>query len=174
MCMFVCVLLGLTSSASTSSASASPSHVTLIGWICCSTISYGLTLNLGLKMALWSAQPRDTASSAFMVVERPLLTRVASRSRYLERARLTHATRVAPPTSSTVSRFLASMPDSARARRMGASRRARREAEMSSNFSLEREAPKSYSSTRHSTEILASFTPLGDRVFLACGSHAHG
>mmetsp|Transcript_27189 Transcript_27189/g.49350 ORF Transcript_27189/g.49350 Transcript_27189/m.49350 type:complete len:215 (-) Transcript_27189:822-1466(-) len=160
--------VGFCSSASTSiPASCVPSHSILIGKGWYSITSYGKTLNLGERMALCRAQPRATASSAFIVVLSPLFTALASRPRISAKVCFTLATRVAPPTISTLARSALVRLVSASARSIGAANRANRGSHMARYSSALRETPKSKSSMRHSRLIRASLTPAGLRVFFA-------
>mmetsp|Transcript_18748 Transcript_18748/g.63533 ORF Transcript_18748/g.63533 Transcript_18748/m.63533 type:complete len:208 (-) Transcript_18748:594-1217(-) len=123
-------------------------------------------------MAHMSAAPRATASSAFSVVPSPKLSADWSSSSMDERRRLTHSTRVPPPTISTAERSEADSPAPLSAAVTGASRRSTRGATRPSNVSRVSPTLKSVSSMRHSTLSRASGTPVGDSVFLAFSAAA--
>mmetsp|Transcript_5087 Transcript_5087/g.8533 ORF Transcript_5087/g.8533 Transcript_5087/m.8533 type:complete len:246 (+) Transcript_5087:1186-1923(+) len=132
-----------------------------------------LTLKRVESMAACRAQPRHTDSSAFMVVERPILMAVASSSRSCDMRALTNSRRVEPPTISTEERSAGESPEVSSASRMGPSRRARSGSAISISCSRVSLQLKSRSSIRHSTLIGASVTPLGLRVFLAFSAAAN-
>mmetsp|Transcript_16266 Transcript_16266/g.47740 ORF Transcript_16266/g.47740 Transcript_16266/m.47740 type:complete len:200 (-) Transcript_16266:658-1257(-) len=130
------------------------------------------TLNRVERMAAWRAHPRETASSAFMVVDRPLLMALGSKgtpapARMAVSRSLTKPMRVDPPTISTEEISSGANPDWARAAWIGASSRARRGSAADLNSSRVSFRKKSMSFMRHSQDMGVSDTPAGDRVFLA-------
>mmetsp|Transcript_27465 Transcript_27465/g.78917 ORF Transcript_27465/g.78917 Transcript_27465/m.78917 type:complete len:219 (-) Transcript_27465:638-1294(-) len=123
-----------------------------------SRTSKSRTLYRGDRMAACKAQPRATASSAFMVVESSFPPNAA------EHISLTHGTLELPPIISTKSMDSSGMPAASLAESSTFWTLAIIGLHISRKRSLVMLEPKSSSSMRHSTLMPAS--ALADRIFL--------
>mmetsp|Transcript_38744 Transcript_38744/g.54559 ORF Transcript_38744/g.54559 Transcript_38744/m.54559 type:complete len:363 (-) Transcript_38744:683-1771(-) len=151
----------LVDSAVSAASAGVSSQDSLIGYGWDSWISYGNTLKRGDRIALWSAVPRATASSAFIVVDRVLTPKISIIWR------LTAPIRVVPPTISTDAKSVAVRFASVSAFSIGTPRRSNNGLQRASYSSALREQAKSKSSIRHSRLMRASLTPCGLSVFFA-------
>mmetsp|Transcript_45689 Transcript_45689/g.133023 ORF Transcript_45689/g.133023 Transcript_45689/m.133023 type:complete len:219 (-) Transcript_45689:643-1299(-) len=115
------------------------------------------TLYRGDRIAAWSAQPRATDSSWFMVVE------IALPPKASEQTCLTHGTREPPPTISTESILSTGMPDAAFASSNTLLTRSMAGAHIASKSARVIVLAKSWSSIKHSHVMGAS--EFADKTF---------